>query len=73
MGGWHDVNLTDARVLSATNFVITQTFGETKEWTLVEAKQQIVNGMNLDISVQIDCELHKFRIHTGHEYMGNFC
>lgn len=75
MGGWQNVNITDENVLSATKFVVSQTFGISTKWTLVEAKQQLVHGTNLDLLVQIECNLHKFRVHTGHEYnnIENIC
>ena len=69
MGGWHDINLTDDRVLSATDFVVTQTFGGSTEWTLIDAKQQTVHGTNLELTVQIQCELHRFRILLAHDHI----
>lgn len=85
-GGWKDAGLSDERIINAAIFAVQEAYGVSgaKSWALTDAKQQVVAGMNYELTIIVhpvssdSCKEHVFRVYdrfgsrtlTSNEDMG---
>lgn len=53
-GGWQDANIESNEVKDALTFVISKMNTNAKLKSVVSAKQQVVKGMNYDVTFSLD-------------------